>query len=696
MVLKLRGFNKNASVARFGIHMPLSPQPPFPLHPLSGATQVPLFYDPVLDALRQCIVDIGYFGTKESFGLGDSYTSSTPSPSFPERKPVQIKYDFNHDRRAYSNVFSDLFRILEGDIRNESTVDYKGRPENQVRHTSSSGSVIPTNELELYPATGVSDEPFNGVNFSFIDYGLGDRRHFLVDSEDVTFETDFSEGEGALRWAHDLVVNLTNCESETSTPFLQSSLNPSSPPTPFFGVFGYDATLGYNIWGLRDFSYTLQRNAPLSMQYRLVNEKVFFNGPFAGYFYLVDCFVSLGFAYEYLNHSNYDPLNIPLYPLPFSRCVISRNIDYTMASAPFDGMESYGWSNFPPGHPYYLWAGRDYSISDAFETSNVVVTTRPTSDGTLYSSPLEQLAKPSGSNTFRGSNRLRDFDLTVAASLMDIRPSSFYAVHNAVSNYIEIMKTNYLETLAEIGDVLELAPDYAKLGRAAVSLYNGHYGKGLGDLGDFLSASYLQKKFGWDPLVASAREILDKAEHALERIRTLHAPQSLHGKFTYTFPEGTFGYKHVTLVTRAKVRIKFDESSWLLALMGPRVIGLLPSLSSLWDIVPMSFIYDWFTNLGNRLSAVDEAVSLLAFRVPMCVYSYTVYAHLDDELLSEFQLKAENPDVVEDRPQLKFYQREISHMKPTLGTSRFDFLAPDPRLDIGVVGSLLWQAFRKP
>jgi hypothetical protein len=127
-------------------------------------------------------------------------------------------------------------------------------------------------------------------------------------------------------------------------------------------------------------------------------------------------------------------------------------------------------------------------------------------------------------------------------------------------------------------------------------------------------------------------------------------------------------------------------------MMGGYAMGIFPSLSALWDLVPFSFVIDWASNMDDRIEELDHQFLFLCCRVHYCVHSYKVYTEIDEDRLEEYNLIPRDRN---DPPYFVYYKREISRYAPSLKESKYDFLQPSGPLDWGTVASLFYQLVRR-
>jgi len=285
---------------------------------------------------------------------------------------------------------------------------------------------------------------------------------------------------------------------------------------------------------------------------------------------------------------------------------------------------------------------------------------------------------------------VKSTEQTIAFEMHDIYPSAALSTGTAVQGFFDILSNNYLETITELAELGALLPDIATLLNCVKSLRTGNLLKAGSLFFDFLTDLKLIVSFGLAPDVRAASDLVDKLSPLLERLKRLvFDARTLYGKLSYTFPVGTFGVEYSTLVTCSKLRIAATDSLVMSFLLGSRATGLYPGLGNLWDLVPFSFIIDWFLRIGQRLSAIDNQVLCSALVFDYLVHSFTIQVFLDEDLLTEESCG--RLDEVDSWPRVRYYERRLSAVIPTLRESKFDFLGGDVDLDFSVVGSLAWQ-----
>jgi len=74
---------------------------------------------------------------------------------------------------------------------------------------------------------------------------------------------------------------------------------------------------------------------------------------------------------------------------------------------------------------------------------------------------------------------------------------------------------------------------------------------------------------------------------------------------------------------RVKMRLHDDTSDILDSmLISLNQYGLMPGLYNVWDMIPFSFISDWFSSLGDHLQDIDERFYFRYYKVDELLVSY--------------------------------------------------------------------------
>jgi hypothetical protein len=169
-----------------------------------------------------------------------------------------------------------------------------------------------------------------------------------------------------------------------------------------------------------------------------------------------------------------------------------------------------------------------------------------------------------------------------------------------------------------------------------------------------------------------------------------------YGDFLYNL-EGEIiaPFDYMILRARSKVRLSLSADSVLMALLPVRSLGLLPSLSQLWDLVPLSFVADWFTPIDEYLDVVDAQAIFLGLECHYAVHSVNLsyIFSQDDRAMFDFGFLGEGSPVFEESG-YRLYVRWVDGNLPVLTSSRLDFFGGLHVPDYGTLGSLLYKIIK--
>lgn len=79
---------------------------------------------------------------------------------------------------------------------------------------------------------------------------------------------------------------------------------------------------------------------------------------------------------------------------------------------------------------------------------------------------------------------------------------------------------------------------------------------------------------------------------------------------------------HQVLEQHLKLAIDNEDCDFVRLIRETESLGILPTLENLWDLVPFSFVVDWFTHLGDFLERVDSKARILRFNVRYVTLSH--------------------------------------------------------------------------
>lgn len=170
------------------------------------------------------------------------------------------------------------------------------------------------------------------------------------------------------------------------------------------------------------------------------------------------------------------------------------------------------------------------------------------------------------------------------------------------------VNSNNIENIAQLREVRKLLPV-----DAALSLFEAtSRGKvrGAAYFAKAMSQLYLWYRYvfkpsvkdykQWRALIANTQAIFDKCDQS----RHLRASN----EYTEEYGGNTFVIRDTERITVSP----YSDNGWLRALY----VGMEPGLGQAWDLIPFSFVVDWFMPVAGTLRAIDWFMyqSLLGIR----------------------------------------------------------------------------------
>lgn len=148
----------------------------------------------------------------------------------------------------------------------------------------------------------------------------------------------------------------------------------------------------------------------------------------------------------------------------------------------------------------------------------------------------------------------------------------------------------------------------------------GKKGASVKDLTDYTQSMWLQYRYGIRPLVSSVQGVVKALTQERRPIRATHrgkysvSKQGISNSVKNTFFVN-YGY---SMVTTDKVDIRtglvIDEAVELAQALGVDASGML---ALPWELVPFSFVADWFANVGDFLGALAPYLT----KSPVCSFT---------------------------------------------------------------------------
>ena len=159
-----------------------------------------------------------------------------------------------------------------------------------------------------------------------------------------------------------------------------------------------------------------------------------------------------------------------------------------------------------------------------------------------------------------------------------------------------------------------------------------------------------------------------------------------HGKFTYLFKTEEFPiFPGARLVVRTKAKFRVHPGIFLTAILPIRAYGLLPDFENVWDLIPFSFVLDWFTSVGQYLEIVDNGLLMLALDPQLLTHSLTWSYDYSTEDQSAYGFTSQS-----DSTGYATYTRFVSGSMPLYLPSSLDFIG-NPVMPLASSAALLYK-----
>lgn len=654
----------------------------FPNVPIGGIQAGYYFppYDLVPEHLRSCM-HLHYSYTSDLINRKTKFTNLPQSVTLRDAslKPRELGY-YNHtDFVQYGDVIANFISVLRGwnpsDFANEKGVVHTsltGRAEYKPNSVSS--------RISEGPNWSLNYGEFPGITIDGLQFPVGCKNFSISLNTNAAIVSPGINLSGSRSNARSLISLLA--------PALVSAINT--------GQFNRTVILGDGYYRKQDYyaaSIKTRHGVPCGVNYTIKIDDTNHPVESSGSYHSA---VTYRMGYEFMDAirgsavnpfvtGSYSPVASTGWGLKISIDVIVRRHRNTVGGSYTQGLlykGSYllqggaiGFADVPSPETPVSLTGSTYSVYASELLNPALVDFMETSDPQIYGTPKY--------------HRTRGFESKVNKMLPDIRASASLSASDAMSTAFDVLQTNHIETIAELRAIGGLLSPLAVF-RRWYGVVRGKSIPTFGQVIDDLTDVKLAYEFAIKPTFESAVEIVDMATVLKQKLADNRLPRVVVGKgqFQYDlsaeFPE----YRGAELTTRSKVVVAFTENSLLMTLLGARALGIMPSLSAMWDVVPLSFIVDWFTKFSSHLESVDSDIFAKCLNFSYCTHSFTIVTQFDEADLEYHGLTSH---ASAEAPGLRFYRREKSRWYPAPRESRFNWHSPTLPSDWGIIGSVFYK-----
>lgn len=361
----------------------------------------------------------------------------------------------------------------------------------------------------------------------------------------------------------------------------------------------------------------------------------------------------------------------------------------TSYSVKFSDGYAYQWDN--TSDPYNLKASFAHLCGQLGEFSYRVKDTDTylSGGGPLFSSDVggDHVRVTSSNLLAAYTRKFRGLNIHVYEDLPRLTPLCFYSTADALRKYTDIVSANWLETLSDAKDISAFLPSVGSLMRLFRAIRRRDLGGTMREALDTATGAYLWDQFARRPLQKDAKEAVDKYDRIVDVLRSegIWGPRTLYGEYHWDHSQGYIGYPDVHFEAHTKTRLLFEDFALLSLLFSTKAVGLAPTLSNLWELVPFSFVLDWFSSMGERLEDIDTQLTLLLLPHYYSLHSIKASIAYPGDISGYDLVTGEDGEAT-------VYYRMLSLTLPTLRWTGYDF-RPSPGIEgkLKTVGSLAWQ-----
>jgi len=280
----------------------------------------------------------------------------------------------------------------------------------------------------------------------------------------------------------------------------------------------------------------------------------------------------------------------------------------------------------------------------------------------------------------------RRFGEAINSDFTELAPASLFSSVDAFNQLEGYLGTNVLQNLAKLPGFIDSLP---KL-REAVDVLGKLAKRDLNfatfrEILDLASSTHLQASFEWRPWSTILNEYAPKLAATFSALGLQPERIVGYGSFRAEL-HNVLGRTDVNLTVRTKIVLVGSVPSWLATLTGIDALGLLPKASNLWDLIPFTFLVNWFTGVGAAMRRAESSIILMG----LPAYYVHTFAFTSPFSTDELRLLHASSDRTSP-PLLRYYMRDVTTITPAPRDTKYGFGIPSGIPFIGTLGSLAYQ-----
>jgi hypothetical protein len=123
----------------------------------------------------------------------------------------------------------------------------------------------------------------------------------------------------------------------------------------------------------------------------------------------------------------------------------------------------------------------------------------------------------------------------------------------------------------------------------------------------FAGNNWLEYHFGWEPLVKDVYASMEILHNPVKKFASIHGS----AKTSADYSSGVQNGGSVSSINTYKWTAQFKQGAFINAIQDPQLhtleqLGVINPAVLAWEVVPFSFVVDWFVNVGDVLRSYSD------------------------------------------------------------------------------------------
>lgn len=304
------------------------------------------------------------------------------------------------------------------------------------------------------------------------------------------------------------------------------------------------------------------------------------------------------------------------------------------------GIYRYELSIETSSYPYKVWTKRvstfDYEIDFEGKRSRQYLSTRWYPFTKIYRETFSGTSYHVGSLPVRFDD-WKQITSRLARQYVLPNPTAVYGdLVRRCANDAKVIPTNSIELIAELANIVNSVKAVAELTQGRIDANK-------------IASGWLSYKYG---LRLTYHDLQTVRDGVLRKIGEVDAQtRRTRARETFSIPSWDVRKGHLDIIYNYKIFHAKHSDDWRDGVRTWFDSGLFPSLTNAWDLIPLSFVMDWFAHIESYLDAADANTYWSLYRIKGVTYSEKRIYHDVGWLFSDagFTLSGQIDAVIYDR-----------------------------------------------